>query len=99
MIPVLSLHIIDEIPIDLGMHWSTAAEYNKPRNISFLRDQWCKVKSGQVSICREIQVNRTYWKFSDPYAFVAVATNLVRNFARASGAQGVISKWRILAEW
>jgi len=77
MIPVFLLGIIDQVPIDLSMRWSTAGEYGRSWDTSLLRDQCCKIESGKVSSCRAIQVNRTYWKFSDSYAFAAVATNLV----------------------
>ena len=77
MIPVLPLHIIDQVPIDLSMRWSTAAEYDRPRNTSLLWGRCCKVESGEVNSCRAIQANKTYWKFSDSYAFAAVATNLI----------------------
>ena len=77
MIPVFLLGIIDQVPIDLSMRWSTAGEYGRPWYTSLLRDQCGKVESGEVSSCRAKQVNGTYWKFSDSYAFAAVATNLV----------------------
>ena len=75
MIPVFLLHIIDHVLIDLSCR-STLGKYGRPRETTLFRDQCCKVESGQVSICGEIQVNATYWKFSDSYAFAAVATNL-----------------------
>ena len=75
----------------------TDAEYIRPRNASFLRDQCCKVESGQVSSYREIQVNRTYRKFSDSYSFAAVEANLIRKALLEP--QGVISRRGILAEW
>ena len=75
MISVLLLHITDQVPIDLSMRRGTPAKYDRPRDATPFRDQCCKVESGQVSY-GAIQVNATYWKFSDSYALTAVATNL-----------------------
>ena len=47
MIPVLLLHIIYQVPIDLSMRRSTLGEYVRPRDATLLRDQGCKVESGQ----------------------------------------------------
>ena len=47
MIPVLLLHIIYQVPIDLSMRCSTLGEYIRPRDATLLRDQGCKVESGQ----------------------------------------------------
>ena len=77
MIPVLLVVVIDQVPIHPSMRWCTAAEYDRSWDTSLLRNQLCKVEFGQVNSCRAIEVNRTYWKFSDSYSFAAVATNLV----------------------
>jgi hypothetical protein len=47
MIPILLLHIIYQVPIDLGMRCSTLGEHIRPWDATLLRDQGCKVESGQ----------------------------------------------------
>ena len=45
MIPILLLHIIDQVTINLSMHYSTVGEYGRSRDTTLLRGQCCKVES------------------------------------------------------